>query len=131
MAAPDITLNPTNPLLTFPDLSAEAKRLPPIEKPESTARQTADSDQQASGEAEKSAKKDSKTVDPRGNRLVEQLGGKNSELSISMDKNSKKIVIKIVNSETKEVIRQIPPEELVQLAESLQASNGSLFDKTI
>jgi flagellar protein FlaG len=68
---------------------------------------------------------------PRLNRLVEQLGGRNAELSISMDKGSKKIVIKVVNSQTKEVIRQIPPEELVRLAESLRESNGSLLDQVV
>ncbi len=128
MAAPEISITPNNPLLVFPDLNTETKKLPPVEKTEASAKQAADSEQRGK-EAEKSVTRE--LENPKLNRLVEQLGGPNSELSISMDKGSKKIIIKIVNSQTKEVIRQIPPEELVKLAESLQEPNGSLVDQVV
>jgi flagellar protein FlaG len=128
LAAPEITITPTNPLLNFPDLNTEVKKLPPVEKPGGSSKQASYSEEQGK-EAEKTATREMQN--PRLNRLVEQLGGRNAELSISMDKGSKKIVIKVVNSQTKEVIRQIPPEELVRLAESLRESNGSLLDQVV
>lgn len=128
MAAPEITISSTNPLVNFPDLNPEVKKLPPVEKPESSAKQSSYSEDQGK-EAEKAAAKEKQTSGM--NRLIQHLAGFNSELSITMDKGSKKMVIKIINSQTKEVIRQIPPEELVRLAETLQDSNGSLVDQTV
>jgi flagellar protein FlaG len=128
LAAPEITISSTTPLLTLPDLNPEVKKLPPVEKPESSAKQASNSEEQDK-ETEKAATQEKQL--PRMNRLAEHLAGLNSELSISMDKGSKKMIIKIVNSQTKEVIRQIPPEELIRLAETLQEINGSLVDHTV
>jgi len=128
LAAPEITLAPTNPLMTMPDLNPEIKRLPPVEKPESSAKQTTDSEHQKK-ESEKSAPQD--VQNSKTNQLLEQLGGRNAELSFNVDKTSKRIIIKVINSQTKEVIRQIPPEELVRLAEQMQNSNGALVDQTV
>jgi flagellar protein FlaG len=129
LAAPDIVVTPTNPLLTIPDLNSEIKKLPPVEKPEGAAKQSSESEQDSTSEAEKAVKKDSQNS--KNNRLLQKLGGPNSELSIAVEKGSKKMIIKIVNSETKEVIRQIPPDELVRLAESLNEPNGALLDQTV
>lgn len=128
MAAPEITITSTNPLVTLPDSNPEVKKLPPVEKPESSSKQASYSEDQEK-EAEKAATQENQI--PRMNRLAEHLAGLNSELSISMDKGSKRMVIKILDSRTKEVIRQIPPEELIRLAETLQESNGSLVDHTV
>lgn len=128
MATPEITLSSTNPLLNFPELNPEVKKLPPVEKPESSSNQASNSEDQGK-ETQKAATQEAQNH--RMNRLVEHLAGRNSELSITMDKGSKKMVIKILNSQTREVIRQIPPEELVRLAETLQDSNGSLVNQTV
>jgi flagellar protein FlaG len=128
LAAPEITISSTNPLLVLPDLNPEVKKLPPVEKPEGSAKHSSSSDEQEK-ETEKSATQDKQIS--RMSRLAGHLTGLNSELSISMDKGSKKLVIKILNSQTKEVIRQIPPDELIRLAETMQESNGSLLDQTV
>ena len=44
------------------------------------------------------------------------------------DSNSEKTVVKIVDSETDEVIRQIPPEELLNLTKQLKELSGSIID---
>jgi flagellar protein FlaG len=129
LAGPEIVLTPTNTQLTFPDLKAEVIKLPPVEKPDKGARQSSDSKNQLANETEKAVKKD--LQNPEIDRLLKQLGGQNSELSISMDAGSKKIIVKIINSETKKVIRQIPPDELVRLAESLREPNGALLNQTV
>jgi flagellar protein FlaG len=45
------------------------------------------------------------------------------DLHFSLDKESGKTIIRVLNSETKELIRQIPPEEVVELAQILEQTN--------
>ncbi|MBI5084538.1 MAG: flagellar protein FlaG [Acidobacteria bacterium] len=49
-----------------------------------------------------------------------QLFGQNSELSFSIDRYTKKPVVRLVDKSTKEVIRQIPPEYVLRLAEDAE-----------
>ena len=46
-----------------------------------------------------------------------QLFGQNSELTFSFDRQTRRTVMKIVDKETQEVIRQIPAEYVLRLAE--------------
>jgi len=48
-----------------------------------------------------------------------KLFGESSELTFTFTRHSRKPVLTIVDRETKEVIRQIPPEYLLRLAEDL------------
>lgn len=59
-------------------------------------------------------------------------------LNFSVDEESGKPVVKVVDFETKEVIRQIPSEEVLTMAkaikrlqEDLGSATGLMFDKTI
>jgi flagellar protein FlaG len=50
-----------------------------------------------------------------------QLGlGLNQELTFAFDRTSRKTVAKIVDRETREVVRQFPSEELLRLAERVR-----------
>ena len=44
--------------------------------------------------------------------------GSQSELTFSFDRKSRRPILRIVDRQTREVIRQIPSEELLQLANS-------------
>ena len=44
------------------------------------------------------------------------------------DSGSNELIVKIVDSETDEVIRQIPQEELLELSKHLEELNGNLVD---
>jgi len=44
------------------------------------------------------------------------------------DSGSDALIVKIVDSETKEVIRQIPPEELLNLSKQLHEMNGNFVN---
>lgn len=46
-----------------------------------------------------------------------KLFGQNSELTFSFDRQTRRTVMQIVDRETQEVIRQIPPEYVLRLAE--------------
>jgi uncharacterized FlaG/YvyC family protein len=48
--------------------------------------------------------------------------GDNNELTFSLDRQSRRPVIKIVNRETNEVVQQIPNEQVLRLAEDLKLS---------
>jgi flagellar protein FlaG len=47
--------------------------------------------------------------------------GHSSELRFSIDRHSRRAVMKVVDRETEEVIRQVPPEYVLQLARDLKA----------
>jgi len=49
-----------------------------------------------------------------------ELLGQGQELTFAVDRQSKKPVLKIIDKETKEVIRQIPPEYVLRLADELE-----------
>ncbi len=58
------------------------------------------------------------------NKLARDL---HRELQFSVDDDSGETVIKVVDRETKEVLRQIPSEEIVQLRKRLEEAAGVLF----
>jgi flagellar protein FlaG len=49
-----------------------------------------------------------------------ELLGDNTELTFSMDRQTQRPVIQLVDRSTKEVIRQIPPEYLLQMAADIR-----------
>ena len=58
------------------------------------------------------------------NNLVRDL---HRELQFSVDDKSGETVIKVVDSETDEVVRQIPSEEVVRLRQRLEQAAGVIF----
>lgn len=48
-------------------------------------------------------------------------------LQFTIDENSGRTIIRVVDPQTKEVIRQIPPEEVVKLAQRVGDSAGMLL----
>ena len=61
------------------------------------------------------------------NNLVRDL---HRELQFSVDDKSGETVIKVVDSETDEVVRQIPSEEVVRLRQHLEEAAGVIFRDT-
>ena len=51
--------------------------------------------------------------------------GDNNELTFSLDRQSRRPIIKIVNRETNEVVEQIPNEQVLRLAEQLKLSGAT------
>lgn len=45
------------------------------------------------------------------------------------DSNSNQMIVKIVDSETNETVRQIPPEELMNLSKRLNELTGNIVNK--
>jgi len=60
-------------------------------------------------------------------RIQSYLSASHRELQISVDDGSGRTVVRVVNPETQEVIRQIPTEEVLKLAASLSNSGGGII----
>ncbi|MCC5810652.1 MAG: flagellar protein FlaG [Ectothiorhodospiraceae bacterium] len=50
------------------------------------------------------------------------------DLRFSVDENSGRTIITVLDSQTEEVVRQIPPEKLVAAAENIEHLRGLLFE---
>ena len=58
------------------------------------------------------------------NNLVREL---HRELQFSVDEDSGDTVIKVIDKETDEIVRQIPSEEIMELRRRLQEATGVIF----
>ena len=57
------------------------------------------------------------------------LKSSQSNLQFVVDDESKKVVVRIVDSETKQVIRQMPSEEMLAISHSLDKLAGLLIQQ--
>jgi uncharacterized FlaG/YvyC family protein len=85
--------------------------------------------------AESTKQSSESNVDPprhsESRRLLGTSGDARTELSIEMEKRTHRIIIKVIDVNTKEVIREIPPEGLQQIAEALQFPSGAFLDQNL
>ena len=51
-------------------------------------------------------------------------------LRFRLDQASGRVAVTVINKETQEIIREIPPEELLEIAQKLHKYCGILFDET-
>ena len=90
----------------------------------------ADKVESARKELEDVQKVDKQKVQPE--ELLSQIKGLTEQGLYSVrfenDENSNELVVKIVDRETDEVIRQVPAEEIVELRETLKELVGNIFN---
>ncbi|MBF0505336.1 MAG: flagellar protein FlaG [Nitrospirae bacterium] len=55
----------------------------------------------------------------------------NSYLNFSVDDTTRTVVVKVINSDTKEVIRQIPSEETLKLMQAFDKDQALLLSKKV
>ena len=60
--------------------------------------------------------------------LQENLKIDNFKLNFSVDKETRTIVVRVIDDETGEVIREIPPSEILAIAEEMEKLKGILFN---
>ena len=63
------------------------------------------------------------------NDVQDRLDMMGTNLQFSMDKTAKEMVVKVTNTKSGEVIRQIPSEDVIKLRKKLEELTGLLFDK--
>ncbi len=58
------------------------------------------------------------------NSIREYIQPFNSDLQFSVNQDTNQVVVTVVDSQTKEVIRQIPSEEMIAIAKTLDSIKG-------
>ncbi|MFO1435240.1 MAG: flagellar protein FlaG [Gammaproteobacteria bacterium] len=61
-------------------------------------------------------------------QVVDRLQSSQRTLQFSVDEQTKSTVVKVIDSETNTVIRQIPSEELLSISKRLEAATGVLVN---
>lgn len=82
------------------------------------------------------SKRESNVSMPTEKQLVEAIDSGNKELKkletnlrFDIHEKTKQVMVKIVNSDTDEVIRELPPEKILDLVASIMERAGLLIDK--
>ncbi len=78
---------------------------------------------------EKHKEIDKKLLEKIVDKLGQQFRGKNTSLNFSIDDKTKSLVVKVIDSDSEKVIRQIPPEEVLAIRARIQELLGAIFDK--
>ena len=62
-------------------------------------------------------------------KVKEAFQQSGSQLQIEVDPDLERVIVKILNGDSGEVIRQIPPKEVIDLAKNLPGAKGLLFEE--
>jgi flagellar protein FlaG len=86
----------------------------------------------AATQAEPAAKADPSRgeVDDAVKKLNDSMSSSSQSLEFSVDHDSKQIVVKLIDQNTKEVLRQIPSAEALEMAKSIDKLQGRLIHQT-
>ncbi len=69
------------------------------------------------------------TVEAAVRRLSDYVQNHQRDLKFSVDQATGRTVIKVIDAETKEVIRQIPPERVLNLVQRLESMDGLILEE--
>lgn len=64
-------------------------------------------------------------------RALKALEGPSTTLEVSMHKETKTIMVKILNKETGELIREIPPEKTLDMVANMMEIAGIIIDERV
>ena len=84
-------------------------------------------DAPASGATQAKQVEDARQAIADANR---QLAQKASELTFEFDENSSRVIVKLVDKQTGQVLRQIPTKEALQIARALQDESAGALLRT-
>ncbi|BAP44168.1 flagellar protein FlaG [Pseudomonas sp. LJDD11] len=82
---------------------------------------------EASSQESKGSQHDDEKVKAAAAQIQQFLQSIQRNLEFSVDEDSGRVVVKVIASDTGLVVRQIPNEEVLKLAESLNDANSTLF----
>ena len=60
--------------------------------------------------------------------LKENLKIDNFKLNFSIDRETRTVVVRVIDKETGEVIREVPPSEILAIAKEMEKMRGILFN---
>jgi Uncharacterized flagellar protein FlaG len=64
-------------------------------------------------------------------QLTKNLSYLNTHLNITLDKKADSLVIKIIDNKTNQVIKEIPPEYMIRIAEAINNLVGIIVNKKV
>ncbi len=120
-----MAIQPTSPVqaqfaTTQNALAGKAGASSPIEKaPPASKLQAVQQDADAAN-AKSAGKQDAESLREAIKRAQDALPASSRDIAFSMNEKADTVVIKIIDRESKEVIRQIPSEEFLKIAEALE-----------
>ena len=100
---------------------------PPEQAPRAAQASTVSVQVQAAVQQTPSAGPSLEQVQQATKQVQQVVQSKASNLTFSVDQGSGKTVVKVMDSETGKVIRQIPSEEMIAMAEALDKMEGMLL----
>ncbi len=78
-----------------------------------------------------SSAEEQKKLEEISRAIQEEEGVEDIRLDYSIDRPTGEIVVTVIDGKSGKVIREIPPQELLALAESMKKFEGLLFNKKI
>ncbi len=81
-------------------------------------------------EAQEAAAPSREQVGDAVKKINEGMRASSQSLEFAIDEDSKEIVVKIIDQGTREVVRQIPSVEALEIAKSLDKMRGLLISQT-
>ncbi len=114
------------PAVSTTDKPAETPRTESLQAVTATAKSSDSDSSNTSDNSDNSDKSDKLKMAVQEIEKFVQSVKRNLEFSI--DETSGKVIVKVIASESGEVIRQIPSAEAMKLAESLHNASNVLFD---
>ena len=67
----------------------------------------------------------------QNSELEQSFRNRKLKLNFSLDEDTQRVIVSVVDSETDEVVRQVPPEEMLRLAARLNEFRGTLFSSKV
>ena len=93
---------------------------------------TSTAGQSSAVDTEQAREKEEPVKTPPASPAVESLFRQSGfQLSFRVHEETKRVIISVIDQESKEVIRQVPPEELLELAEKLDTIRGSVVQEKV
>lgn len=84
----------------------------------------------ASADASRSSEPSREQVSEAVDKIKQSLPASAQSLEFSIDESSKQTVVKVIDQDTREVVRQMPSEEALALAKALDKALGHLIKET-
>lgn len=103
---------------------AAAKALEPVAQPARAAQP----DARAANAAQ--ARPTREQLEQALNEVNQRMQSNGRSLAFSLDEKADRLVIKVTNAKTGEVVRQIPDETILRIAHSLEELKGALYDES-
>ena len=120
---------------TAETVSADITTLSELKQPASSSASTTGTESQASDQKSEDpgnrAKLTRKDVEDMVEALEDFANTVQTRLNFTIDDGTEDVVVKIMDKETDEVIKQFPAEEILELREKMQDLSGLLFSTNV